>query len=75
MVGAEDRQDNDREREEPDRPIRFPETPVEGARTPNDALSRSQSPPAWERERDDGQLEPDGVLSIPKAAAQKLHEG
>ena len=75
MVEGEDRNESNSEREEPDRPIRFPETPVEGARTPNDALSRSRSPPAWERERDDGQLRPDSVLSIPNAAAQKLHEG
>lgn len=59
-------------REEPERLVIYPDTPVEGARTPNDALSRSQSPPG--REDSGGLSRPNGPSRVPSAAAKKLHD-
>jgi hypothetical protein len=59
-------------REEPFRPVIYPDTPVEGARTPNDALSRSQSPPTLGRAG--SSTRPNGLMRVPSAVAKKEHE-
>jgi hypothetical protein len=66
--GAEDQAGT----EEPERPVIYPDTPVEGARSPNDALSRSQSP--LRRDDGSGPSRPNGPLRVPSAVAKKLHE-
>jgi sodium/hydrogen antiporter len=57
----------DSSKDEPERPIHYPETPIDGARTPNGALTRSQSPPV----RAYGELLPAEPPRAPSAARQK----
>lgn len=62
---------------EPHRPVIYPDTPIEGARSPNEALSRSQSPPTLGSEgnsRSSTTARPNGQVRVPSAVAKKEHE-